>query len=62
MKKEKLWTTLTYLVCAMWGIVVPFTNMEKNWARSSFVGGGVSGELKITVSHPSKGVKNQLDT
>lgn len=34
----------------------------KNWAWSRFVGGGAGGELKITVSHPSKGVKSQLDT
>lgn len=35
---------------------------RKNWAWSRSVGGGVGGKLKITVSHPSKGVKKQLDT
>lgn len=34
----------------------------ENWEWSRFVGGGVGGKLKITVSHPGKGVKNQLDT
>lgn len=34
----------------------------ENRGRSRFVGGGVGGKLKITVSHPGKGVKNQLDT
>ena len=34
----------------------------ENWGWNRFVGGGVGGKLKITVSHPSKGVKKQLDT
>lgn len=34
----------------------------ENWGWSRFVGGVVGGKLKITVSHPSKGGKKQLDT
>ena len=36
--------------------------VRENWGWSRFVVGGVGGKLKITVSHPSKGVKKQLDT
>lgn len=35
---------------------------RENWGWSRFVVGGVGGKLKITVGHPSKGVKKQLDT
>ena len=54
--------TLRFLICETWGIVVPFTETGKNWTWSRFVGGTVGGELKITVSPSSKGVKKQLDT
>lgn len=30
----------------------------KNWTWSRFVGSGVSGNLKTTISHPNKGVKS----
>ena len=51
--------TLKFLICATWGII---HRAGKSWTWCRSVGGAVGGDLKLTVSHSSKGVKKQLDT